>query len=83
MVLVGVRSSQILSDHFIVVNNNGEFGRSLKEIYTVELVLEKENHSDQGATFLYAEISINNGEFEYKIYEKRDGFKVRTIKFSE
>ena len=38
----------------------------MNEIYAVGLVPEKENQSDQGATFLDAEIYIGDGEFEYK-----------------
>ena len=39
-------------DDLIVVNDNGEFERSWKEIYPEELVLEKENQSDESATIL-------------------------------
>ena len=68
-------------DDLIVVNDNGEFERSWKEIYPSELVLEKENQSDQSATFLDLDIHINNGEFDYKLYDKRNGFKVRYKNF--
>ena len=64
-------------DNLIVVNDNGEFERSWKDIYLSELILEKENQSDQSATFLDLDVHINNGgEFDYKLYDKRDGFKV-------
>ena len=54
-------------DDLIVVNDNGEFERPWKEIYPSEPVFEKENLSDQSATFLDLDIHIINGEFDYKL----------------
>ena len=55
------------------LNDGGEFGRSFKSIYPPELELKCE-HQGTHATFLDLDISISNGIFVYKLFDKRDGF---------
>ena len=46
-----------------------------------EKVDSEENQTDQSATFLDLDIHIINGEFDYKLYDKRNGFQVRYKNF--
>ena len=62
----------------IVVNDNGEFERSWNEIYASELVLEKENQTDQSATFLDLAIHINNKGLTIKSMTRGMGLKCAT-----
>ena len=55
------------------INDNGEFGRSYNKIYPEALELKCE-HQGLHATFLDIDISINDGLFVYKQYDKRDSF---------
>ena len=54
------------------LNDGGEFGRSFHSIYPPNLELK----CDQGshATFLDIDITIADGIFVYKLFDKRDGF---------
>ena len=55
------------------LNDGGEFGRSFREIYPEELELKCE-HEGSHATFLDLEITISDGIFLYKLFDKRDNF---------
>ena len=55
------------------LNDGGEFGRSFHEIYPKELEL-KCDHSGSHATFLDLEITIVDGIFVFKLFDKRDNF---------
>ena len=55
------------------INDSGEFGKSYKYIYPEELELKCE-HQGTHATFLDIDISIDDGLFVYKQYDKRDSF---------
>ena len=55
------------------LNDGGEFGRSFHEIYPKELELKCE-HSGSHATFLDLEITIVDGIFVFKLFDKRDNF---------
>ena len=55
------------------LNDGGEFGRSFHNIYPNELELKCE-HQGSHATFLDLDISIIDGIFVYKLYDKRDNF---------
>ena len=55
------------------LNDGGEFGRSYKSIYPPELELKCE-HQGTHATFLDLDITISNGIFIYKLFDKRDDF---------
>ena len=55
------------------LNDGGEFQRSYPEIYPKELELKCEHKGDH-ATFLELDITIKNGIFVYKLFDKRDNF---------
>ena len=55
------------------LNDDGEFGRSYREIYPEELELKCEHHGTH-ATFLDLEIYIVDGIFVYKLFDKRNDF---------
>ena len=55
------------------LNDGGEFGRSYRSIYPLELELKCE-HQGTHATFLDLDINVSNGIFIYKLFDKRDDF---------
>ena len=55
------------------LNDGGEFGRSFRSIYPPELELKCE-HQGTHATFMDLEITIVDGIFVYKLFDKRDDF---------
>ena len=55
------------------LNDGGEFGRSFHQIYPKELELKCE-HSGTHATFLDLEITIVDGIFVFKLFDKRNEF---------
>ena len=55
------------------LNDGGEFGRSFHDIYPSNLQLKCE-HQGSHATFLDLDITIENGLFIYKLFDKRDNF---------
>ena len=66
-------STKRFIDDLIAINDGGEFGKSFKEIYPVELELKVE-HQGSHATFLDLDITISQGKFIYKLFDKRDNF---------
>ena len=68
-------------DDLISANDYGEFERSFKEIYPSELTLKKENEVDTEATFYDMEISVQDGKFDHKLYDKRDAFNFSIVRF--
>ena len=60
-------------DDLCAINNNNEFKNSFHEIYPPELELKIE-HEGTHATFLDLDITISNGIFVYKLFDKRDAF---------
>ena len=55
------------------LNDNGEFGLSCHSIYPKELEVKCE-HQGSAASFLEMHINIIDGEFVYKLFDKRDNF---------
>jgi hypothetical protein len=55
------------------LNDGGEFGRSFRSIYPAELELKCE-HQGTHATFLDLDITISDGIFVYKLFDKRNDF---------
>ncbi len=55
------------------LNDGGEFGKSFQQIYPADLELKCE-HQGSHATFLDLEITIENGIFIYKLFDKRENF---------
>ena len=74
-------SSRFIDDEFNV-NDFGEFGRSFHQIYPSDLHLKCE-HNGTHATFLELAISIIDGLFVYKLYDKRDTFPFHIIRMPD
>ena len=55
------------------LNDDGEFGKSFREIYPNNLELKCE-HQGSHATFLDLDITIQDGVFVHKLFDKRDNF---------
>ena len=55
------------------LNDGGEFGRSFQQIYPKELEVKCE-HSGIHATFLDLDVTISDGIYIYKLFDKRDNF---------
>ena len=64
------------------MNNCGEFGRSWRKIYPKELELKCEFQGDR-ATYLELDIQIVNGEFVYKLFDKRDDFPFHIVRMPD
>lgn len=60
-------------DDLTAINNGGEFERSFEEIYPPELILEKENLTNNWGSFWIYFFS-NNRQFSIQLYDKRNGF---------
>ena len=60
-------------DDLCAINDSDEFAISHKDIYPQELELKNEHHGDH-ATFLDLDVSVVNGTFVYKLFDKRDAF---------
>lgn len=68
-------------DDLLALNDGGEFWRCIVDIYPPELVLKKENISNDKATFLDLEIHVVNNEYLYKLYDKRNAFPFSIVRF--
>lgn len=66
-------------DDLCSINDGSEFGNVFKDIYPVELELEKE-HDGNSASFLNLEIWIEDGQFIHKLYDKRDAFPFSIVR---
>ena len=60
-------------DDLCAINDRDDFFKHYKEIYPAELELKVEHHGTH-ATFLDLDISIKDGTFVYKLFDKRDAF---------
>ena len=60
-------------DDMCCLNDGSEFGKSYKDIYPESLILKCE-HQGTHATFLDIDITIADGIFVYKLFDKRDEF---------
>ena len=66
-------------DDLITINDLDEFGKSHNSIYPKELELKCE-HSGLQATFLDLDIRVENGQFVYKLFDKRDSFPFHIVR---
>ena len=66
-------------DDLIAINDGNEFGKTFKDIYPEELELKVE-HSGQHASFLNLHITIEDGIFVFKLYDKRDDFPFEIVR---
>lgn len=69
-------------DDCIIFNDNGNFEIHWKEIYPMEMKLEKTNNGNT-CTFLDLAISISNGKFVYKSYDKRLDYNFEIINYPD
>ena len=76
------QSTKCIIDDLCVTNDDGEFGRSICEIYPKELERKVENQWDQ-ATFLNLDMSIIKGTFLYKLFDKRDSFPFSVVRMPQ
>ena len=72
-------TSRYLDD--ILNMNNVYFDDMVSQIYPSDLKLNKANTSDKEAAFLDLHLSISNGTFSTKIYDKRDDFGFEIVNF--
>ena len=68
-------------DDLIVFNDKGYFDQVIKEIYPSELVLKNTNISARKSNYLDLTISIVNGKFKYKLFDKRQDFPFNVINY--
>ena len=66
-------------DDLCIINDGGMFGRVFKDIYPDELELKVEHEGDS-ASFLHLDIRIEDGQFVYKLYDKRDAFPFSIVR---
>ena len=64
------------------INDDNEFDKSYKDIYPIELQLKCEHKGDH-ATFLELDITIKNGMFVYKLFDKRDAFPFHIVRMPD
>ena len=69
-------------DDLLCLNDDGKFNDSYRKIYPRDLELKCEHHGEH-ATFLDLEIKISNGEFVYKLYDKRDEFPFFVVRMPD
>ena len=67
-------------DDLIAINDGNEFCNSFLQIYPKELQLNKENDSDNHATFLDLDITITDNKFVTKLYDKRDSYNFDIVR---
>ena len=61
------------------MNDGGEFGRVFKDIYPDELDLKVE-HDGDSASFLHLDIRVEDNQFVYRLYDKRDAFPFSIVR---
>ena len=66
-------------DDLCCLNDGGQFGRSYASIYPEDLQLKCE-HSGKHATFLDLDITVVDGVFVYKLFDKRDAFPFHIVR---
>lgn len=70
-------------DDLGTLNNNNEIKDNWQKIYPKELVLNKENDSDNRATFLDLDMAVKNGKIVTKVYDKRDQFHFKIVSYPD
>ena len=61
--------------------NNIVFERYIDKIYPQELSITKETQSDMAASYLDLFISVQDGKFHTKLYDKRDDFNFNMVNY--
>ena len=67
-------------DDLLTLNDGGSFEQYHHEIYPAELQLNKENVANNMTTFLDLHITIEEGVFKTKLFDKRDHFGFHIIR---
>ena len=70
-------------DDLETLNNDGILNEMKNRIYPVELTCNKENVGDKSATFLEMDISVINGRFKIKTYDKRDSYNFEIVNYPD
>ena len=70
-------------DDCIVLNDCKQFSRYIDSIYPEEMVLENTNVSRLESNYLDLCITLNNGNFSYKSYDKREDYTFDVIKYPD
>jgi hypothetical protein len=70
-----------LIDDITTLNSDGYLEEYFKLIYPDSLTLNKENEVDSAANVLDLDISIKDGKFACRVYDKRDKFRFKVVKF--
>ena len=68
-------------DDLLSFNNSNLINRYKHKIYPPELILNKENKSNDHTSFLDIDITINNNEIITNLYDKRDDFNFEINSF--
>ena len=71
-----------LIDDITTVNSDGVFQEHVNKIYPDSLKLNKENEVDTKAHVLDLDISIEEGHFIVRVYDKRDDFPFKIVQYS-
>ena len=61
--------------------NNTVFESYLNQIYPPELSITKETNSDKVASYLDLLITVKDGQFHTKLYDKRDDFNFKIVNY--
>ena len=72
-------STKRFIDDLCAINDGDEFNRSYRNIYPEDLELKVEHHGQHGS-FLSLDISIVDGVFIYKLFDKRDAFPFHIVR---
>ena len=67
-------------DDLLALNDGGEFHNSHPEIYPKDLTLNKENENDDHATWYDLDITVVDGKFVTKLYDKRDSYHFNIVR---
>ena len=70
-----------LIDDITTLNSDGCLEEYFKHIYPDSLTLNKENEFDSAASVLDLDISIKEGSFFSRVYDKRDKFGFKVVQF--
>ena len=68
-------------DDLLVVNNKGLCDTIYHDIYPREMILKKTNVSPAVVNFLETTISVYQGKFLYKLFDKRNEFNFNVINY--
>ena len=69
------------NDDTCSINDGGEFGRVFKDIYPNELELKVEHEGDS-ASFLNLDIRVEENQYVYNLYDKRDAFPFSIVRMT-